>query len=141
MRLEGEPEALEEAAEGIGGEPLEGNLLWEALREFHHPFFRVEEEDLWRITLPPAAPFPELEGTWLIDWGGAQRWLRTQAPPGRVFEAVARAGGQAAFFWGRGRPDPPFSPLEEPLKKILIALKRAFDPERILNRGRLDKGI
>lgn len=141
MRFEGEPEAVQEAACGIGGEILEGDPFFEELRELQRPFFKGGEADLWRITLPPASPFPELDGEWLIDWGGAQRWLKTQAPPETVFAAVEKVKGQAAFLWGREKPDPPFSPMPENLKKIHLALKKAFDPERILNRGRLDPEI
>ena len=141
VRFEGEPQALEEAREGLGGEVVEGDAFWRELKELKRPFFREGEGDLWRITLPPASPFPELEGEWLIDWGGAQRWLKTQAPPEKVFAAVEKVKGQAAFLWGREKPDPPFSPMPENLKKIHLALKKAFDPERILNRGRLDPEI
>ena len=91
---------------------------------------------LWRLSLAPATPPLDLPGHWFYDWGGAQRWLRSDVPPDRVFAAAARVGGHAALF--RGEPGGGvFQPLPPQLRALQANLKRAFDPEGLLNPGRL----
>ena len=137
LRLSGAADAVAETATGLGAEYLPDNRFWLSLREQRLPFFTEGDEPLWRLAWAPAAPNPDLPGRWLLDWGGAQRWLRTTAPPGRIFEAAAQAGGHATWFRGHGPDDPVFQPLPPPLFKLHRALKAAFDPKRILNPGRL----
>ena len=137
LRLGGVPAVLAEAAADLGAEALPDGGFWEALREQRLAFFTEGTESLWRLAWAPAAPNPDLPGRWLLDWGGAQRWLRTDAPPERVFAVAAVAGGHATWVRGHGPGDPVFQPLPPPLFKLHKALKAAFDPRRILNPGRL----
>jgi len=113
--------------------------FWEDLREQRMPFFTRGEGDLWRLSLPPAAPDPELPGDLVVEWNGALRWLRTRKEPREVFEKVAALGGSATLF--RAADDKPreqrFQPLPPPLLAWHHQLKQAFDPARILNPGRL----
>jgi glycolate oxidase FAD binding subunit len=77
-------------------------------------------------------------GPTLIEWHGAQRWLRL--PPGqagRVRAAAARAGGHATLFRGGDGVAPVFTPLAEPLAGIHRRLKAEFDPAGIFNPGRM----
>ncbi|BCX89289.1 glycolate oxidase FAD binding subunit [Methylomarinovum tepidoasis] len=137
LRLSGLPEVIEETAADLGAEYLPDNRFWLDLREQRLAFFTAGEESLWRLAWPPAAPNPDLPGRWLLDWGGAQRWLRTTAEPDAIFQAAAQAGGHATWFRGHGPADPVFQPLPPQLFKLHKALKEAFDPKRILNPGRM----
>ncbi len=137
LRMSGVPAALDQAATDLGAEILPDNTFWLHLREQTLPFFQEGDEALWRLAWAPAASNPELPGRWLLDWGGAQRWLRTTAEPDTVFQAAARAGGHATWFRGHGPADPVFQPLPPALFKLHRALKEAFDPKRILNPGRM----
>ena len=77
----------------------------------------------------------------LVEWHGAQRWMR--ALPGdarRLRDAAARAGGHATLFapgTGRAVPEGRFAPLAPPLDRIHRDMKREFDPAGIFNRGRM----
>jgi glycolate oxidase FAD binding subunit len=72
-----------------------------------------------------------------VEWGGALRWLRSNAPARRIREATAKAGGHATLFRAADKSAGAFHPLAEPLLNIHRKLKTAFDPHGIFNRGRL----
>jgi glycolate oxidase FAD binding subunit len=78
-----------------------------------------------------------LPGNHLIEWGGALRWLRSEADAKTIRETAARAGGHATLFRGGNRSSGVFQPLAPALMKLHRNLKRAFDPQGILNPGRV----
>lgn len=136
VRLSGTATAVTAARGSIGGEVADdGDTFWQSLREQQHPFF-ASELPLWRLSLPPATPHLSVPGQWLIDWGGAQRWLLSDAAPEAIWQAAAVAGGHATLF-RRGNNSEVYQPLPEPLMALHRNLKRSFDPKGILNPGRL----
>ena len=136
LRLSGAGTAVNTAKASIGGEEVnDGDRHWHSLREQQHPFFE-SELPLWRLSVPPATPHLSLPGKWLIDWGGAQRWLLSDAEPQQIWQAAAGAGGHATLF-RRGDSSEVYQPLPEPLMALHRNLKRSFDPKGILNPGRL----
>ncbi len=141
VRLRGARAAVEAARRSMGGEalaPERAGRQWSALRDQALPFFRLEPgEALWRVSVPDTAT-PLNLGPTLVEWHGAQRWLRL--PPtaaSQVRAAAARAGGHATLFRGGDGQVPVFTPLSAPLQRIHARLKQAFDPAGILNPGRL----
>jgi glycolate oxidase FAD binding subunit len=140
VRLSGNRGGVSAAAERIGGETLDeadAAIFWrDQVREQHHPFF-AGEQPLWRLSVPPATPPLSLPGNQLIEWGGAQRWLRTDAAAGAIRTEVAAAGGHATLFRGGDRRSEVFHPLPAGLMTLHREMKRAFDPKGILNPGRL----
>jgi glycolate oxidase FAD binding subunit len=87
-----------------------------------------------KSTAPPLA----LPGEQLIEWNGALRWLRSEAPAEQIRLAATQAGGHATLFRGNTRaPHGVFQPLAPALLKLHERLKQQFDPARILNPGRL----
>ncbi|HKJ71677.1 MAG TPA: glycolate oxidase subunit GlcE [Gammaproteobacteria bacterium] len=137
LRLAGNASAVAEAAERVGGEEHSGGeAFWTDLREQRLAFF-AGEVPLWRLSLPPAAPLTAVAGERLIDWGGAQRWLRTDAPAETVQAAAREAGGHAARFRGGDRTGEVFAPLSPALSSLHRSLKRALDPHGLFNPGRM----
>jgi len=118
----------------------EANIFWQDLRERRLPFF-TDAHALWRLSVPPATPvFDEatLLGDCLLDWSGAQRWLKTDASIDVVQTAAQKMGGHATLF---NEQDAIFAPLSPALEKIHRQVKAAFDPAGILNPGRLYEGL
>ena len=138
VRLSGAGAAVANACRVIGGEPAEA-AIWSQLREHAHPWFSFDEsaQTLWRLALPSATRPLALPGSWLIEWGGGLRWLKTDAPEEAVRALAAEVGGHATRFRGADRYAHVFHPLSPALARVHRNLKRAFDPAGILNPGRL----
>jgi glycolate oxidase FAD binding subunit len=138
VRLAGAETAIRKAASQIGGEPVEsGPTFWHSkVREHGHGFFG-SGTPLWRLSLPSAARHLDLPGKWLIEWGGAQRWLRPEVDAAAVRKAAAAAGGHATLFRGGDRVGAVFHPLPPPLMGLHRNLKQAFDPLGLFNPGRI----
>ena len=137
VRLSGAAAAVRSAAGRIGGEPLDAGAaerFWRELREHTDAFF-ADAEPLWRIAVPSTAP--ALGGRQLIEWGGGLRWLKGENDAGALRQAVARAGGHATLFRAADKSAGVFSPLEPVVARLHRELKAAFDPERVLNPGRM----
>lgn len=135
LRLSGSVEAVETAKRRLGGEVLAGEeMFWQHLRDWQLPFFN--EAPFWRFAVPAATPMLPLHGTWLIEWGGAQRWLKTEADVVTVRKAATEVGGHATLMHSEAGKDV-FHPLPPALLALHRQLKQAFDPNHILNPGRL----
>ncbi|MDT8398981.1 MAG: glycolate oxidase subunit GlcE [Pseudomonadales bacterium] len=130
--------ALQKQFAPAAPEPVAEQAYWEALREHRHPFFQTQQ-NLWRLSLAPNTPIPDLPGEILYEWNGALRWLRSAVSPEDVFAAMAACQGSASLFKAATEQfaGPRFQPLSPALLNWHKNLKLAFDPGRILNRGRM----
>ena len=137
VRLSGAEAAVEEAVLALGGEGVpDGQAFWRALREQELAFFG--STSLWRLSLPSTASALVLRGEQLIEWGGAQRWLKADpADAQRIRGTVAAAGGHATLFRGESKDAGVFHPLAPAVARIHARLKAAFDPANIFNPGRM----
>jgi glycolate oxidase FAD binding subunit len=143
VRISGSAQAVKEARTKIPGDVMaEAETFWHALREHELPFFR-HSGTLYRVVVKPATPPLPIDGSWLLDWGGAQRWLYSDEDVAAIRHRVDLAGGHVTVFRGGDRqngifqPLQIFQPLSGPLLKIHQRLKASFDPKNIFNRGRL----
>lgn len=137
IRLSGKRSAVEAAMQQLAMDEHPWELdYWQQLREQQLDFFKTNEV-LWRISVPSATGSLDLTGDWLIDWGGAQRWLKTSDSIERVRAVVEAAGGHAALFRGGDPKAEVFHPLLPAVKALHINLKATFDPNFILNKGRM----
>ena len=146
VRLAGTAGGVAAAADALGGETVDGETVdgdafWPALREQALPFFTRSGPPLWRVSVPPGAPALDVDGDRLTDWGGAQRWLRTDAPAAEVRAAAGRIGGHTTLFRGGDRTGAVFHPPAPAVLKLHERIKAAFDPAGILNPGRMYEGI
>jgi glycolate oxidase FAD binding subunit len=134
VRLEGGRGSVRAALDRIGGETLDPQF-WSALREQRLPFFD-DARALWRLSLPNDTPLVALPGDVLLDWGGAQRWLKSDAPAATIRQIASAAGGHATCFT-RAPGVEPFHPLDAPLMRFHRQLKLRLDPHGIFNPGRM----
>ncbi len=150
LRLSGAHAAVAAAKSALGGEPVApqpAQDFWTGLRNHSDAFFaqaraNADKKDaLWRMSVPQTSPAIAMPGEQLIEWGGAQRWLRTSAPADVVRDAATKAGGHATLFHASSKALGAFAPLPSPLDRIHRDLKKAFDPSGIFNPGRLYPGL
>lgn len=137
LRLSGAENAVCQSAKQWGGDELgKDNPLWRKLREMTHPFF-LGEEPLWRFSHRPSAEAQTEFGELLIDWGGAQRWVRGEHSHTALELSAGKAGGHVSLFRGGDRSGEVKNSLNPLQQKLHKRLKHAFDPAGILNPGRL----
>jgi len=134
LRIEGGTASVRTSRERTGGWESDGGF-WSALREYRHPFFG-DPRPLWRLSLPSAAPVVELPGASLLDWGGAQRWLKTGEPAQSLRALAQKLAGYATAFTPSASSEP-FHPLPAPLFRYHRQLKQQMDPHGIFNPGRM----
>lgn len=142
LHLSGAQAAVASACRKLGGEPLAQTAaaeFWQGLREQSAEFF-AGDAPLWRLSVPSVAPPLDLPCEQLLEWGGAQRWLRADADAAQLREIAARAGGHATLFrggHGEQRAGGVFTPLQPALMEVHRRLKQSFDPFGVFNPGRL----
>lgn len=138
VRLSGSESSLRATARLIGGDILDwSELFWRNIKEQGDAFF-MDDMPLWRFAVPSATPPQPLPGnTTVMEWNGAQRWLKSTAPADEIRKIVTAANGHAVLFRGGDRSGEHFHPLATALMKVHINLKRALDPAGILNPGRM----
>lgn len=134
LRLEGGEGSVAAAHERLGGERIDPSY-WHELNEHQLDFFS-SGLPLWRLSLPNNTGVLDVPGEQLIDWAGAQRWLKSDAD-GAVIRATVSAAGGNAICYSHGLQDSPFQPLPAPLLRYHRQLKAQLDPHGVFNPGRM----
>jgi glycolate oxidase FAD binding subunit len=132
----------------------EADALWRDIRDCRF-FAEPREHAVWRVSTAPVRAAAlisrlqrELDLGHFYDWGGGLIWLSVQEANGAgasvIRSALAASGGHATLV--RGSPDlrsriDVFEPLASPLMKITAGIKASFDPDAILNPGRMYAGV
>ncbi|MFJ2682337.1 glycolate oxidase subunit GlcE [Pseudomonas sp. NPDC087342] len=132
LRLEGGEGSVTAAHQRLGGEPLDSGY-WTSLNEQRLGFFD-EGMPLWRLSLPNNLGPLALPGDQLIDWAGAQRWLKSEATD--IQSMAHELGGHATCF-SHGASETPFQPLAPALLRYHRQLKAQLDPQGLFNPGRM----
>jgi glycolate oxidase FAD binding subunit len=137
VRLSGAATAIAAAKRKLGGEDFAGgDGHWRDLREHRLPFFSSARA-LWRLSVPQTAEPLRVQQAQLVEWGGGLRWLSGELGALDIRSTAERLGGHATLFRGGDKSVGVFHPLAPSLMKIHRRLKSAFDPEGILNPGRM----
>ena len=135
IRLAGTQAGVASASAMLGGEVLaDADTWWTGLRDHSLDFFSGDLP-LWRVVVPAATPHLDVHGQWLLDWSGTQRWLRSNADATVIRAAASAVGGHATCY--SGHASEPFHPLTDGIARLHSRLKDAFDPDRIMNVGRM----
>ncbi|MDA0998818.1 MAG: 2-hydroxy-acid oxidase, partial [Proteobacteria bacterium] len=130
-------------------------MFWREIRDVR-PFVGQEKvPNVWRLSVPPSAGsktafaiLEECRGEVFYDWGGGLIWLAlaplTDAGAATVRKFVGVAGGHATLVRAgrdvRARVAV-FQPLEGATATVVKGIKDGFDPNGVLNPGRMYEGI
>ncbi len=163
MRLEGPGPSVEERLNMLGtSHPLEGlkmtilddeesGQFWRETRNVV-AFANNQNCTLWRLSVPPsqgpavtARISQKVNARWFYDWGGGLIWLEVPedlSDGGAVLirDAVAEFGGHATLVRGAEQIKancPIFQPQPSALSNLSNHIKKAFDPNGILNPNRM----
>jgi glycolate oxidase FAD binding subunit len=158
VRLEGQTPSVRYRADrlkaSLGADGIEelaatdSDRLW---REVRDVALLPREVPLWRVSVAPAAGATlidrlerDLAPAWLADWAGGLLWLAVpeveDGGASAVRTALAATGGHATLVRGSAAlraAVPVFQPQAPALARLSARIKASFDPERILNRGRM----
>lgn len=138
VRFSGAVAGVRAAREKLGGELVtDAAPFWRDLRDQRAAFFDPVEP-LWRLSVPSTTRPLALGLAQWIEWGGALRWVRGTTDAHSLRTTIASVGGHVTLFRHGDKSAGVFHPLPPVLAKIHRNLKAAFDPEDILNRGRMD---
>jgi glycolate oxidase FAD binding subunit len=129
--------------------------LWRELRDVA-PFVGDGGRVVWRISVPPqagpsvAAGIARAHGAaHFLDWAGGLVWLALEDGTGdaghaAVHAAVAKAGGHATLVRAPREARaavPVFQPQDAAHAALTTRIKDGFDPNRVLNPGRMYAGV
>jgi glycolate oxidase FAD binding subunit len=144
VRLSGANAAVDAAIRSLGGAVMpDCARFWTGLREQRHAFFAGKDDPnaaVWRLSVPSTVGAIVPGSPQLIEWGGAQRWLRAPgdaATAERIRATVRAIGGHATLFRGGDKSVGVFQPLAPAIARIHERLKAGFDPAGIFNPGRM----
>ncbi len=110
--------------------------FWAQVREVE--VFQKDPRPLWRVSVPPASGWrigEALLGDVVYDWGGGLVWALSD--DAAAVRTAARAAGGHATLWRGKAALCTFEPLDGALAALSARVKTAFDPDGILNPGRL----
>jgi glycolate oxidase FAD binding subunit len=170
FRLEGPQASVDERLDNLrralapfgAGESLApdyAGALWRAIRDVV-PLVSPPDAAVWRLSVQPTrAPkvvdlvLRKLAARYFYDWGGGLIWLSVPATgdagASLIRGALKGAGGGETMGHAtlvrapddiRRKVDV-FEPLAAPLLKLTRGIKASFDPDGILNPGRMYAGI
>ena len=121
------------------------NNFWLSIKNQTHTFFNArnvgKNQQLWRCSHQANTPFYSTGSdgntdNQLIEWNGALRWIKSNQP---LYDKAETHNGHATLYPVNENHSATdlFQPLQPGLMKIHQRMKQAFDPENILNPGRL----
>jgi glycolate oxidase FAD binding subunit len=120
-------------------------ILWQEIRDVR--MFPTSGGSLWRVSIPPTEA-PSIVSAcqpdhWMADWAGGVLWMQFGHVPddqGAFVRSSIRHGGQATLIRGPEQlraATSAFQPLEPVLAGLNQRVKENYDPNNILNPGRL----
>jgi glycolate oxidase FAD binding subunit len=130
----------------------ESRIRW---REIRDVALLPEKPDrcLWRISVAPmeaeritAAIAAAIDARWFYDWGGGLVWLDAPSTDDGGAGVIRAAVGDGHATLVRASDQlrlavPVFQPQNPALAALTLRVKQAFDPEQILNPGRMYRGV
>ena len=154
IRIEGTAAAIEEKVALLRGRFPEAETALLNDEETEFLFRRIgdgslfdREADIWRLCVPPSRAANAIAEAgaqlWYADWAGGLLWLQLPASTEnaqRLRGITARFGGHATLFRAGGearRMIDVFEPETPVRSRLTKAIKQAFDPEHMFNRGRM----
>ena len=137
IRISGLENIVNTIHKKLGGEKIHSSkTFWQAIKNHQADFFQTDTP-LWRCIVPHHANEIMLQGKSCFEWNGGLRWIKSEETAEKVFKTCQTLNGYASLFRSTEKPADCFAPMNNQVKKLHMNLKHAFDPENILNPGRM----
>lgn len=137
IRISGLENIVNKIHKQLGGEKIHSSkIFWQAIKNHQADFFQTDVP-LWRCIVPHNANKIMLQGESCFEWNGGLRWIKSEESAEKVFNTCQELNGYASLFRSAEKTADCFAPMNNQLKKLHMNLKHAFDPENILNPGRM----
>ncbi|MET4697257.1 glycolate oxidase FAD binding subunit [Constrictibacter sp. MBR-5] len=167
LRLEGFGPSVRARVQALGAElaafgdgteldAVPSRALWRSIRDVE-AFSSLWDRPVWRLSVPPAAGAEVAEAIRtqvdcriLFDWAGGLLWVAPVAEPGSdlgqaaIRLAVSTSGGHATLIRASAEYRDALDVFQPPAAgaaALSRRVKEAFDPTRILNRGRMYRDV
>ena len=132
----------------------EAAQVWADIRDAR-PLAEPRDAALWRISVPPtrgsgvaAEIASRRKARWFFDWGGGLIWLATPEADGAgasLVQSIASAAqGHATLMRASATTRAAVSVFQPPSDvemRLTQGVKASFDPDRIINPGRMHAGV
>ena len=112
------------------------NNFWLSIKNQTHDFF-TNNDNLWRCSHQATTEIYENAENQLLEWNGALRWINSDKDLHTMAEMHNGHAQRYPLANNNKTIIDIFHPLQPGVLKIHKRLKQAFDPENILNPGRL----
>ena len=137
VRIEGLEKTTKSVLQKIGGEILPSSqTFWKELKDHQTEFFQTERP-LWRVIIPNNTPPLSISGESCLEWNGGLRWIKSDEDAQQIISQCHVANGHATLFKAITKPTDCLASIQPKLQKLHLNLKSAFDPQHILNPGRM----
>ena len=137
IRFAGIEKVVHQLESRLGGERLKNcTEFWRSVREHERDFFKSNKA-LWRCIMPVNSKPLAINGESVMEWNGGMRWFTSDDKVDSIIQASKAAGGHATLFRCTSPIGHRFTEPVAALKKLHLNLKQAFDPNNILNPGRM----
>jgi glycolate oxidase FAD binding subunit len=124
--------------------------FWKAVRDVQ--VFAADDRVIWRISTAPTRGHEITaamgEGAYYYDWAGGLIWLALppsdDAGAALVRRATAASGGHATLMRAPAAVRavvPVFEPQDAGVAALTRRIKESFDPQGVLNAGRMYAGV
>ncbi len=137
IRIAGLESTTKKAHQEIGGEIIANSeKFWNDLKNHQTDFFQTEKP-LWRIIIPNTTPDLPINGESCLEWNGGLRWIKSNENTQHIINLCKKMKAQATLFKTNSKPKDCLASINPNIQKLHLNLKTAFDPNRILNPGRM----
>jgi glycolate oxidase FAD binding subunit len=137
VRIAGLEKTTKKIHQEIGGEKIPSSeTFWIAIKNHQTDFFQTELP-LWRIIVPNNTATLSINGDSCLEWNGGVRWIKSNDDAQHIINQCQTSNGHAALFRAKSKPSDCLASINPKLKKLHLNLKSAFDPNQILNPGRM----
>ena len=138
IRLAGLENSLNNICGQLEAETLDNSTsFWKTIKEHQRDSFQGAT-NLWRINVPNnTADIDFGDQPMLIEWNGGLRWLYSTLNADEIRNKIHESNGHATLFRSDNKSQDRFTEPSSTVKSLHKNLKHAFDPDNILNPGRM----